>query len=67
MSLQTVVDKLIAYSASLAAILGSVHNEMGGNHDQHAIYVAAAIAFIHHAKPILESIKASLPPTAPKT
>ena len=61
MNVQAIVDKIIAYGASATAILGSIQNEMGASHDKHAIYVAAVIAFIHHMKPILENIKASLP------
>lgn len=65
MNIQAIADKLIAYGASAAAILGAVHNELGGSHDKVSIYVAAAIAFIHHMKPILETIKATVPPIPP--
>ena len=61
MNVQAIVDKIIAYGASATAILGSIQNEMGASHDKHAIYVAAVIAFIHHMKPILETLKSSLP------
>lgn len=65
MNIQAITDKLIAYGASAAAILGAVHNELGGRHDKASIYVAAAIAFIHHMKPILETLKATLPAIPP--
>jgi len=69
MTIQNLIDKLIGYGASAVAILGSIQNEMGANHDQHAIYVATAIAALHHLKPILEALKANLPapPSTPKT
>jgi hypothetical protein len=55
-NIQAIVDKLIGYSASAVAILGSIQNEMGASHDQHAIYVAAVIGFIHHYRPVLEAM-----------